>query len=223
MAARSVMTPGMRESKQGTRAQPGPAEVARVRQREREGVGRVRIGDVGESEHALNHARDGDLLRRAEADDGLFHAARGDFRDLQARFGGGEEADAARLAHDEGRLDVLRVKETFDRADGRLMGADRVAKPFRDADETEAAGERGRAFQGSEAQHDRGGARGLQDSPACSAEGGIDAENDFPGAPRGDALREDRFGLWAGTRSGEPGLDLAELLRADAHRRDGGV
>ena len=100
-------------------------------QRQRQRVGGVGRGRFGQVQQPLDHFGDGGFLRRAVADDGLFHLARGDFKNFQTRFGDGGQRRAARFAHDDGGLQILREKKSFDDADGRLMLLQNVAQRLR--------------------------------------------------------------------------------------------
>src|SRR5687768_171980 len=81
-----------------------------------ERIGGVGGGWFGKLQHALDHFGDGEFLRGSVTDDGLFYFSRRDFEDFEASFGGGGEAGSAGLAHDQGRLQILRKEEAFDRA-----------------------------------------------------------------------------------------------------------
>ena len=93
----------------------------RMGERQRQRVGGVGRGRFGQVQHALHHLGDGQFLRRAVADDGLLHLARGDFVNLQAGLGDGRQRRAARLAHDQRGLQVLRVKQALDHAHRGLV------------------------------------------------------------------------------------------------------
>ena len=53
-----------------------------------------------------------------------------DFENFQTGFGDGRHRRAARLAHDDGRLQILREEKSFDDADGRLMFVSRPRAGF---------------------------------------------------------------------------------------------
>ena len=97
------------------------AVFLRVGERQRQGVGGVGRGRLGQIQKPLDHFGDGGFLRRAVADDGLFHFARGDFENFQAGLGDDRQRRAARFAHDNGRLQILRVEQALDDADRWLM------------------------------------------------------------------------------------------------------
>ena len=106
-----------------------------VRQRQCQRVGGVGRGRFGQVQQALNHFGNGGFLRRAVADDGLFHLAGRHFENFQTGFGDGRQRRAARLAHDDGRLQVLREEKSLDDADGRLVLFQDCAQGFHDFDE----------------------------------------------------------------------------------------
>ena len=99
-----------------------------MRERQRQRVRRVGRGRFGQIQHPLDHFGDGGFLRRAVADDGLFHLAWRDFKNFQTGLGNGRERRAARFTHDERGLQILRVKESFDNANGRVMFLDGIAQ-----------------------------------------------------------------------------------------------
>jgi len=105
-----------------------PRVFLRMNQRQRQRVRRIGRGQFGEVQHPLHHFGDGEFLRRAVADDGLFHFAWGDFKNFNSSFGNRRHCCTARLAHDEGGLQILREEKSFDHADGRLMFAQNVAE-----------------------------------------------------------------------------------------------
>ncbi len=107
----------------------------RMGQRQRQRVGGVRRGRFGQVQQTLDHFGDGGFLRRAVADDGLFHLARGDFKNFQAGFGDGGQRRAARFTHDDGGLQVLRVEKPFDDADGRLVLLQNLAQRLHNFDQ----------------------------------------------------------------------------------------
>lgn len=182
-------------------------------------VGGVVGGGFGQLEQALDHTGDGQFTGAAEADDGLFDAARGDFGDIESGFGGGEEADAAGFAHDEGGLEVLGKEQAFDGAGTGLVLADGIAEMFGDADQTTAAGEGRGAGDGAVGEGD--GAAGLlaEDAPTGATQGGIDAEDgEVAGAGagwRGGRIEGGRGGASGGAGAG---LEFLELLGSDTHR-----
>jgi len=90
-------------------------------QGQRQGVGGVGRGRLGQIQQALNHSGDGGFLCGAVTDDGLFYFARRDFKNVQPGLGNGRQRRAPRFPHDNGRLQILRIKQTFNHADGRLM------------------------------------------------------------------------------------------------------
>lgn len=105
-----------------------PRVFLRMDQCQRQRVRRVGRGQFGEVQHPLHHFGNGEFLRRAVADDGLFHFARGDFKNFNSSFGDRRHRRASRLAHDEGGLQILREEKSFDHADGRLMFAQNIAE-----------------------------------------------------------------------------------------------
>ena len=107
-------------------------EFLRVRERQGQGVGGVGRGRFRQVQESLHHFCDRHFLRRAVADDGLLHFARGDFVDVQAGLGGGYQRGAARLTHEQGRLQILRVEQSFHDADRGMMLPDHVAQGLRD-------------------------------------------------------------------------------------------
>ena len=87
-----------------------------MRERQRQRVGSVGRGRLRQTQQALHHFGDRHFLRRAVADDGLLHFARRDFVNVQPRLRRGHERGAARLAHHQRRLQVLRVEQSFHHA-----------------------------------------------------------------------------------------------------------
>jgi hypothetical protein len=103
------------------RAQPWTARFMSKRQcqcKRIRGIGRRRLGQL---QHALNHARHSGLLRGTVTNNRLFDFPRRDFVNGDARFRNGRERRAARFAHDQGRLQILRIEQPFDHARLRLM------------------------------------------------------------------------------------------------------
>ena len=98
-----------------------PRIFPRVRERERERVRRVGRGQFVQVQKPLHHFGDGGFLRRAIADNGLLHFARGDFKNFNPSFGNRRHRRAARFAHDERSLQILREEKSFDDADGRAV------------------------------------------------------------------------------------------------------
>jgi hypothetical protein len=138
-------------------------------QRKGKGVGGVVGWGLGEVKQALDHAGDGQFTGAAEPDDGLFDAARGDFGDIEAGFGGGQEADAAGFAHDEGGLEVLGKEQAFDGAGGGLVLADGIAQLVGDTDQATTSGEGGGAGDGAIGQGDRSAGLLTEDTPTGAA------------------------------------------------------
>lgn len=182
-----------------------------------EGVCGVVGWGFGEVKQALDHASDGQFTGAAESDDGLFDAARGDFGDIEAGFGGGQEADAAGFAHDEGGLEVLGKEQSFDGAGGGLELADGIAQLVGDADQASTSRQGGGAGDGTIGERD--GAAGLlsKDAPTGAAEGGIDAQDGEVAWAwgRGRGIEGRRGGASGGAGAG---LKFLELLGSDTHR-----
>jgi hypothetical protein len=191
-----------------------------VRQRQCQGVSRVGRRKFAELQHPLHHLCHCRLLRRTVADDGLLHLARGDLVDVQAGFAENGHCRAARLAHDDGRLEVLCVKDSLHHAGRGLMLAQDIAQHLRNLGQATRVRPGGGAGNRAVRQRLRMWLAELDHSIASSSQRRIQPEDDPVRCGRaGGGGLDDR--LRAATRSAAHAiLHLFELLKRDAHRSD---
>src|SRR5262249_37559170 len=137
---------------------------------------------------------------------------------LKARFSDRHQAGSARLAHDQRRLEILRVKQALDDASGGLMLSQDIAQGLRDFDKATGMLPGLRTVDRSKRQGLRVRLSQSDNSVAGCAQRGINAENDAMPLSRCAKLAlQDRRS--ATLRAVEAVLHLLKLLRCNAHGR----
>ncbi len=185
-------------------------------ERKGERIRRVRRGRLGKGQQALHHFGHGELLGRAVAYDGLFDLARGEFVDLQTRFGDGRQGGPASFPHHQRRLQILSIKEAFHDADCRLMLLEHVAQGPHNSYQAPGMFPAGRAGERAMGQCPGAGFGQLNDSVTGAAQGGIETEDDLMG-PEADARSWPENGHCSAAHTAEALLHLLELVGRDAH------
>ena len=187
----------------------------RIGERQRQCIGGIGGRRIGQMQHPLDHLGDSELLRGTVSHNGLLHLARRDFINLESCLRRRDQARAAGFAHDERRLQILRVKKSLDHAHSRVLLADDLTQRQRNHGKTTRAfparGTTNRAMN----ERLRMRLRNTNDPETGPAQRWIDSQN--------DSLRMD--GTMAALEHGcrdvragpEPFLHLLELLRADGH------
>lgn len=178
-----------------------------------QGVRRVGLWQLGQMQHSLDHFRDGQFLRAAVADQRLFDLSGRDFINLQARFRHGCQRGTARLAHDEGCLQILCEEKPFDRAHGGAVFGRDFAERLRDFREAPGMRPTGRAGYRSVQDRDGVGLCQFNDSVSGAAKGRIDSEDKLARALRLAGGREYR--RRSPSPAAETGFKLLVLLRSD--------
>ena len=181
----------------------------RVGQCQRQGIRRIGCRWFGQIQHALDHFRNGLLLRSAITDDRLLHLAGGDLVDVHPAFARRHQGRTACLAHHDRGLQVLREEDAFHRAHFGFGLLDHLPQLSRDVNQTTRMFPVGGTLEGALGQGLGVGIR------ARSTQGRVDAEDDRSLETAGafaDLVR--RFAPTL------PGLFLqgCELLRRNGHR-----
>ncbi len=148
-----------------------------VGQGQGQGIRCVGVRDRWQIQHPLDHFCDGGFLSSAESDDRLFHFAGSQFKDWHTGFRDRREGGTSGLAHNEGRLDILGKKETFDRAHPGTMLTGDISQRLQDVEQAAGSFPSGGAPNGAEGEGLMLRAPVADDSPACAAEGRVDSEN----------------------------------------------
>lgn len=120
-----------------------------VGQGQGEGIRRVSVRDGRQVEHPLDHFCDGRFLSSAKTDDCLFYFPWGYLKDRHSGFCNRRERGTPGLAHDEGRLDILGEKETFDRTDPSPILTGHIPERLQDVEQTSGSFPTGRAPNGA--------------------------------------------------------------------------
>jgi len=189
-----------------------------MRQGQRQRIRRIGRGQFGEIQHPLHHLGNGYFLRRAVADDGLLHFARGNLEYIHAIFRHRRERGAARLAHDDGGFQILREENSFEHANVRLILAQHLTERL----ENFGKAARMLPFFGAGnrplCERDRICFFKADDAVAGAAQRRINAKNDL-----GDGAGREARGIGQGHRArffaAEALLQLLELLPGNAHAK----
>lgn len=185
-------------------------------QRKCKRIGSIRRGGYGELQHALDHSRDRSFLGGAIANDGLFDFARRDFVNRHTRFGNNRQRGAPGFTHDQGRLQILSVEQTFDCAGLRLMLLDHSPEALRDVRQAAAALPTCRAGDRALRDQRRRRFRKADDAVTRTSQGRIDSEHRIKIV----ACREcGECGSWFPSAAGNTFLHLFELLSGDCHNQ----
>ncbi len=185
-------------------------------ERQRQRIGSVGRRGSGQVQQSLHHFCDCQFLCGTVTDDGLFHFARCYFIYFEARFRRHDHRGAARFAHDQGGLQILREEKSLHHAYGGTMLFENVAQ--RPGDFYEATGmfPCGRTDNGAMRQRLRMWFGQPNHAVTGAAQRWIDAQNDCVGVRCGTVTTiQDRADdtFW----SAKAVLQLFKLLRCDAH------
>jgi len=95
-----------------------------------QGIGRIFLGEVGQSQHGFDHMLDLPLGRITLADNGFLDLGGSVFMDWQVASGHHADCRTPRLSQFQGRISVAMHKNLFNRNDRRLVLIHNFGQPF---------------------------------------------------------------------------------------------
>ena len=151
--------------------------IVEVAKGEGKGVGFVVLREGGEMEEVLNHVLHLLFLRAARTGDGLFDAAGFVFVNGQSRTRALGDHRAARLAKDEGGLEVFGEEDGFDGGGNGLVFGDDGFELALDVEEAGGTREVGRVADAAGIKGNVAVAKEFDNGNAGGTKGGVNAED----------------------------------------------